>query len=150
MPQLTNLAKHIFNSPTLRADLEDCCREVHIKPMLITRNVVTRWNSLAKTLERSIALEPALNRLTVATRNFKRYSACFTLVSTFHLSGRSLATLRKHLLWPKCMFPRFCKYVCNISQYLCTDWCPEAPGASPSCYRWVDITQRILVPRRYR
>jgi hypothetical protein len=39
--QLRNLAKCIFNSPTIRADLEIACTKSNTKPALMVRDVAT-------------------------------------------------------------------------------------------------------------
>jgi hypothetical protein len=63
--QLQNLAKHIFNSPTILADLEFQCKAVKIKPVLMVRDVSTRWNSTASMVERALQLREALKLLVV-------------------------------------------------------------------------------------
>jgi hypothetical protein len=65
IPQIRNLAKRIFNSPTIRADLETQCKAVKIKPLLMIRDVSTRWNSTASMLERALQLREALQILVV-------------------------------------------------------------------------------------
>ena len=61
--QLCNLAKRIVNSPTIRADLEIACNKSSTKPMLMVRDVATRWNSTAELLARALQLRKALTML---------------------------------------------------------------------------------------
>lgn len=65
IPQIRNLAKRICNSSTIRADLELQCKAVKIKPLLMVRDVSTRWNSTASMLERTLQLREALQVLVV-------------------------------------------------------------------------------------
>lgn len=63
--QLRTLAVKIVNSPTLRADLESCCRDVKIESKLMVRDVSTRWNSTSELVKRAIELKSALAILVV-------------------------------------------------------------------------------------
>jgi hypothetical protein len=58
--QLRNLAKRIFNSPTICADLKIQCKTVKITPRLMIHDVATCWNSTASLLERALELREAL------------------------------------------------------------------------------------------
>jgi hypothetical protein len=49
--QLRNLTKQIFNSPTIRADLEIACVWTKTKPLLTVHDISTRWNSTAELIE---------------------------------------------------------------------------------------------------
>ena len=55
--------KRIFHSPVLREDLAESCAKARIKPKNVVRSVPTCWNSVAKTLQRSLYLRPALEKL---------------------------------------------------------------------------------------
>ena len=61
--QLRNLAKRIFNSPTIRADLEIACTKSNTKPALMICDVATWWNSTSELLERALHLRKALTVL---------------------------------------------------------------------------------------
>lgn len=68
--QLHNLAKQIFNSPTIHADLVISCVRTKTKPLLMVRDVATCWNSTAELIERALLLCEALNFLV----NFEQYN----------------------------------------------------------------------------
>ena len=68
--QLRNLAKHIFHSPTIRADLEIACGRTKTRPLMMVRDVATRWNSTAELIERALLLREALNLLV----NFEQHN----------------------------------------------------------------------------
>ena len=61
--QLQNLAKHIFNSPTICTNLKITCKKSNTKPALMVRNVVTQWNSMSELLECALHLCKALTVL---------------------------------------------------------------------------------------
>ena len=73
--QLRNLGKRIFNSPTIRADLESACVKSKIQPRLMVRDVATRWNSTAELLERALQLREALNLLVISEHHNRPRSA---------------------------------------------------------------------------
>jgi len=61
--QLTKLAKCIFHSLVLREDLAESCAKARIEPKNVVRSVPARWNSVAETLQHSLYLHPALEKL---------------------------------------------------------------------------------------
>jgi hypothetical protein len=73
--QLRNLAKRIFNSPTIRADLESACVKSKIKPLLMVRDVATRWNSTAELVGRGLLLREAINLLVISEHHNRPRSA---------------------------------------------------------------------------
>ena len=73
--QLRNLAKRIFNSPTIRADLENACLKSKIKSVQMVRDVATRWNSTAELLGRALQLREALNLLVILEHHNRPRSA---------------------------------------------------------------------------
>jgi hypothetical protein len=73
--QLRNLAKRICNSPTIRADLETACTKSKIQPLLMVRDVATRWNSTAELLGRALQLREALNQLVKSEHHNRPRSA---------------------------------------------------------------------------
>ena len=73
--QLRNLGKRIFNSPTIRADLESACVKIKIQPRLMVRDVAMRWNSTAELLERALQLREALNLLVISEHHNRPRSA---------------------------------------------------------------------------
>jgi hypothetical protein len=68
--QLLNLAKWIFNSLTIHADLEIACVWTKTKPLLMVRDVATCWNSTAELIEQALLLHEALNLLV----NFEQHN----------------------------------------------------------------------------
>ena len=73
--QLRNLAKQIFNSPTIRADLKIACVRTKNKPLLMVCDVATRWNSTAELVDRALLLRKALNLLVDFEQHNKLRSA---------------------------------------------------------------------------
>jgi hypothetical protein len=61
--QFTKLAKCIVHSPVLHEDLTESCAKARIEPKNVVRSVLTRWNSVAETLRRSLDLPAALEKL---------------------------------------------------------------------------------------
>ena len=81
--QLCNLAKQIFNSPTIGANLEIQCKTVKITPRLMIRDVATRWNSTASLLEQALQLQEAIMLLVGMEQHNKAQGArlnCFKLL----------------------------------------------------------------------
>jgi len=90
--QLRNLAKQIFNSPTIRADLEAACIKSKIKPLLMVRDIATRWNSTAELLGRALQLREALNLLVISEQHNRPRSA---RLKRFQLSKQEWDLLNK-------------------------------------------------------
>jgi hypothetical protein len=65
------LANKIVNSPTIKADLEACCIQSHIKPGLMVHDVATHWNSTSELLGQALKLCPALQLLVVMKEHNK-------------------------------------------------------------------------------
>ena len=74
--QLQNLAKQIFNGPTICANLEAACIKSKIKPLLMVCDVATQWNSTAELLGRALQLHEALNLLVISEQHNQPRSAC--------------------------------------------------------------------------
>lgn len=90
--QLRNLAKRIFNSPTLRADLESACVRSKTKAVLMVRDVATRWNSTAELVERALQLREALSLLVISEQHNRPRSA---RLKRFQLSKNEWELLEK-------------------------------------------------------
>ena len=69
--QLTELAKRVFHSPTLRVDLAACCAKSHIEAMEMIRSIVTRWNTLAEAIGRALYLRDAIDKLVTLAKHQK-------------------------------------------------------------------------------
>ena len=93
--QLRNLAKRIFNSPTIRADLKIACTKSNTKPALMIRDVATRWNSTSELLERALHLRKALTVLVGLEQHNKPRTA---RLQRFKLTGAEWELLEQ--LWP--------------------------------------------------
>ena len=90
--QLRNLSKQIFNSPTICADLEAMCVKSKIKPLLMIRDVATRWNSTAQLIERALMLREALNLLV----NLEQHNRpCSSRLKRFQLTKPEWELLEK-------------------------------------------------------
>jgi hypothetical protein len=73
--QLTKLAKRIFHSSVLHEDLAESCVKARIEPKNVVRSVLTRWNSVAETLRRSLYLRLAIEKLVAIERHNTAKSA---------------------------------------------------------------------------
>jgi hypothetical protein len=69
--QLRSLANKIVNSPTIKADLQECCVRSQIKPALMIQDVSTRWNSTSELIGRALYLRPALQMLVIMREHNK-------------------------------------------------------------------------------
>ncbi|KAJ3490696.1 hypothetical protein NLJ89_g11414 [Agrocybe chaxingu] len=90
--KLRTLANKIVNSPTIREDLAQCCKQVNIEAKLMVRDVATRWNSTAALVKRAIDLEPALQILVVMSEHNKPRGV---RLSRFRLSGDEWKILKQ-------------------------------------------------------
>ncbi|GJF00030.1 hypothetical protein PsYK624_163070 [Phanerochaete sordida] len=61
--KLVELAKRVFHSPTIRADLKSCCIKDKCPDLQMVRAIATRWNSLAQAIGRALKLCAPLTRL---------------------------------------------------------------------------------------
>jgi hypothetical protein len=59
----------MFNSPTIRVDLLNACVKSKIKPVLMVRDVATRWNSTTELLRRALQLHDAINLLVISEQH---------------------------------------------------------------------------------
>jgi len=89
--QLKNLAKRIFNSPTLHEDLQICCERSKITPKLMIRAVVTRWNTTAEVIGCALQLREALSLLVNLEQHNK--GTCGVHLSRFKLSKQEWEVL---------------------------------------------------------
>jgi hypothetical protein len=69
--QLQSLANKILNSPTIKANLQECCIWSQIKPALMIRDVSTRWNSTSELIGQALYLRPALQMLIIMCEHNK-------------------------------------------------------------------------------
>ena len=67
--KITRIAKKIHYSSPLRSALAQACVRSRCPKLIPPRHVVTRWNSLTRTLKVSIVIKPALSSLTSAGGN---------------------------------------------------------------------------------
>ena len=63
--QLRALAQKIVHSSMIKEDLVTCCEKTGIKPVLMIRDVPTRWNSTAALIQQSLDLKPVLKVLVI-------------------------------------------------------------------------------------
>ncbi|KAF4610855.1 hypothetical protein D9613_006637 [Agrocybe pediades] len=89
--KLRTLATKIVNSPTIKEDLQDCCRKVGIPVGMMVRDVSTRWNSTADLIQRALELEEALKVLVVKTEFNKPRGV---RLARFRLSAEEWSLLR--------------------------------------------------------
>ncbi|GJE97034.1 hypothetical protein PsYK624_132440, partial [Phanerochaete sordida] len=61
--KIVELAKRVFHSPTIRADLKSCCIKDKVADLQMIRAIPTRWNSLAQAIGRVLKLRAPLTRL---------------------------------------------------------------------------------------
>ncbi|THH18573.1 hypothetical protein EUX98_g8934, partial [Antrodiella citrinella] len=61
--KLSQLAKRVFHSPAICADLKIQCESCKIQPKQMIRSVATRWNSTSESITRALELQLALNKL---------------------------------------------------------------------------------------
>ncbi|THH18736.1 hypothetical protein EUX98_g8907 [Antrodiella citrinella] len=61
--KLTQLAKRVFHSPSIRHDLKTQCESCGITPKQMIRTVATRWNSTSDAIARALELRLAINKL---------------------------------------------------------------------------------------
>ncbi|GJF01012.1 hypothetical protein PsYK624_173170 [Phanerochaete sordida] len=61
--KLVELAKRVFHSPTICADLKSCCIKDKCPNLQMVRAITTQWNSLAQAIGRALKLCAPLTRL---------------------------------------------------------------------------------------